>query len=62
MSVLTLQQVADELQVSERTINRYVAQGLIPVIDVGAGTYRKLRVTRADLDAFIEARRVKGNR
>lgn len=47
--LLTLQQAATRLSVTDRTIRNYVARGLIPAQRVGP---KLLRIRQADLDAF----------
>jgi excisionase family DNA binding protein len=51
---LTLEQVANRLQVHVETVRRWVREGELPVLDLGkrAG----YRVQPADLDAYIAAR------
>ena len=51
--VLTLDQVAEQLQVSRRTVNRLVAAGRIRVIRIG----RQPRVTERELDAYLASLR-----
>jgi excisionase family DNA binding protein len=52
---LTLQEVADTLKVSYRTVYRWVTEDTtLPAYQVGAGTWR---VSREDLDKFMEERR-----
>lgn len=50
--VLTLDQVADRLQVSRRTVDYLVRDGLLRPIRVG----RSPRVTARELDAYVAAR------
>jgi excisionase family DNA binding protein len=50
-SVLTIKEVSDFFKVSERTVYRWLADGLITAIRVGNVT----RIRREDLEAFIEA-------
>jgi len=52
----TLDQVAEKLQVSRRTVNRWVAAGTLPVIRLStqAGS---VRVAESDLIKFLDARR-----
>jgi excisionase family DNA binding protein len=53
-SLLTQQQLADELQVSVRTLERWRQEGTGPAfIQVG----RAPRYRRADVDAWLEQRR-----
>ena len=54
--LLTLQQVADRLQVSMSTVRRKVASGELPVVRIG----RNQRVRPADLEAYIKANLEKG--
>lgn len=54
--LLTLQQVADRLQVSMSTAYRLVYAGEIAVVRIG----RNLRVRPEDLEAYIEASREGG--
>ena len=49
--LLTLQQVADRLQVSLSTIRRMVDRGDLPFVKVG----RNIRVRPEDLEAYIAA-------
>lgn len=51
--VLTLDQIAERLQVSRRTVNRLVHDGRIRVVYVG----RLPRVTEREFAAFIAASR-----
>ncbi|MDH3045344.1 helix-turn-helix transcriptional regulator [Gordonia alkanivorans] len=49
---LSLQDVAAELGVSDRTVRRYVANGDLRAIRVSS---RIIRIDPADLDAFLAA-------
>ena len=49
---LTLAEVAVQLDVSHRTVQRYVAEGLLPVTYL-LPKHRKPRIRRSDLDAMI---------
>lgn len=51
---LTPPQVAAELQVSKQTVLRAIHAGLLIAVQLGPQTYR---ITRADLDRYLEARR-----
>jgi len=51
--LLTLDQVADQLQVSRRTVERLVAAGRIRIVRVG----RLIRVTERELEAYVAAQR-----
>ena len=46
---LSLQEAADELGVSTRTVRRYIASGQLPAVRVGA---RLLRVRRDHVEAL----------
>jgi excisionase family DNA binding protein len=48
---MTIKDVSEFFQVSERTVYRWLADGLITAIRVGNVT----RIRREDLNAFIEA-------
>lgn len=51
---LTVQQVAERLQVHEETVRRWIRDGALPVLDLGkkAG----YRISEDDLAAYIAAR------
>ena len=51
--LLTLDQVADRLQVSRRTVERLVAAGRIRIVRIG----RAIRVTERELEAYVAAQR-----
>lgn len=53
-SLLTLEQTAVQLQVSRRSVERYIKAGHLPGIRLGA---RTLRVSQSDLDDFINRMR-----
>ncbi len=48
---LTIPEVAETLQVSQRTVFRWMSEGLLPVVRVGKIT----RIRQADLEAFLQA-------
>lgn len=52
---LTVRQVATELQVDEKTVRRWIAEGVLPAVDLDSrrGGYR---IRHADFTAFIAAR------
>jgi excisionase family DNA binding protein len=54
----TLDQVAEQLQVSRRTINRLAATGALPVIRL-APQSGSVRVAESDLRKFLEERRTR---
>ena len=54
--LLTVQEVAVELRVSRMSVYRWIHAGDLPAARVGASS---IRVSRADLDAFITAARSK---
>jgi excisionase family DNA binding protein len=51
---LTVQQVADVLQVHEETVRRWIREGELPVLDLGRKAGYRIRP--ADLEAYIAAR------
>ena len=52
---LTVEQVADLLQVAQETVRRWIRSGELPVLDLG-GSKTGYRIRRSDLDAFIAER------
>ena len=61
MQLLTIEQVAERLQVEERAVNRLLKLGYLAYIDVCVspkGKKPRKRIREDDLLAFIESRRV----
>jgi excisionase family DNA binding protein len=52
---LTIEQAAGWLQVSTKTIRRYIEAGSLPAVNLGG---RAIRIRRKDLEAWLESRRV----
>jgi excisionase family DNA binding protein len=52
---LTVQEVADVLKVTRKTVYRWIEAGELPVIQVG----REYRITETDLREFVEERRIR---
>lgn len=52
--VMTVDQVAAYLQINRLTVYRYVREGWLPAARIG----KIYRILRADVDRFLEARRV----
>lgn len=52
--LLTLKQIAAELQVTRRTVNRYIESGQLPVIRIST---QNVRVERSDFEKFLRVRR-----
>ncbi len=52
---LTIEQAARWLQVSTKTIRRYIEAGSLPAINLGG---RAIRIRRQDLDAWLQTRRI----
>lgn len=52
--LLTVKQVADILQVHQQTVRDYIRDGKLKCIRLGR---KAIRVSRADLNAFIESRK-----
>jgi excisionase family DNA binding protein len=55
IELLTLDQVAQAMQVSRRTVERLIGSGQIRPVKVG----RQTRVTPSEYDAFISASKVR---
>ena len=53
-TLLTLEQAATRLQVSRRSVERYIKAGLLTVIRLSP---RKRRVSQSDLEDFIDRMR-----
>jgi excisionase family DNA binding protein len=51
---MTVDQVADYLQLNRLTVYRYVREGKIPASKIG----KLYRILRADVDRFLEAQKV----
>lgn len=51
--VYTREQVADILQVSIASVDRYIKENRLPVANLGDG--RTIRITGKDLAAFVES-------
>lgn len=49
----SIPQVADRFQVSEKTVRRWIEQGLLPVHRLG----RQIRISDRDLEIFLSSRR-----
>lgn len=56
MKLLTLREVAEALQVSEKTIRRLVSRG--ELVGFKVGDRGQLRVKSEDLEAYLERQRV----
>ncbi len=52
---LTVEQAAEWLQVSVKTIRRYIEAGSLPAVNLGG---RAVRIRRQDLDAWLLTRRI----
>jgi len=57
MRMLTVKEVARELNVSPPTVYRLINEHKLPAIVVSGVKIRKLRVQQKDLDAYIETHR-----
>jgi excisionase family DNA binding protein len=51
---LTVAEVAELLKLNQQTVRNWIDAGALPAVRVGA---RRVRITRADLDAYLERRR-----
>ncbi len=56
---LTVEQAAEWLQVSVKTIRRYIEGGSLPAFNLGG---RALRIRRQDLESWLQTRRVEPSR
>jgi excisionase family DNA binding protein len=52
----TIAEIAEYLSMTQDTIRRWIKEGQMPAIKLD----RELRVKESDLEAFLEARRIKG--
>ena len=52
--LLTAEQVASRLQLSLRTVRRWIAAGDLPVLRLG----RAVRISEADLELFLRRARI----
>jgi excisionase family DNA binding protein len=57
MELLTVQEVADMMKVSEKTVRRLIKRGNLAAYKIGARG--QLRVNERDLERYLDARRVK---
>jgi len=53
--LLTAGQVADLLQLHERTVQRYAHDGTIPAHRIGKGIRARYRFRRSDIDEYLAA-------
>jgi excisionase family DNA binding protein len=53
----TIDEVAEKLKVSTRTVYRWVESGDLPIIKLTPGDRGNVRVSEHDLREFVEARR-----
>ena len=56
-ALLTINEAAEELRVSRRTIYRYISDGALPTVNIGREKRSRSRIAREALDAFIERSR-----
>jgi excisionase family DNA binding protein len=52
---MTVEQAAEWLQVSTKTIRRYIEGGSLPAVNLGG---RAIRIRRPDLEEWLETRRI----
>lgn len=57
LNLMTVREVAQYLQVSTRTVYRYIAQGKLPTYSIGNST-GTVRIARSDLHALLIRRTV----
>ena len=58
MKYYTARQVADILEVHERSISRWIKEGKLPAVRIG----NRYRVSHEDLERFLEERRTNRKR
>lgn len=56
---LTVEQVAKELQVHKNRVYSWIQAGDLAAIDIGRGGKHNYRISRTDLDAFKQARKIR---
>lgn len=56
---LTVEQIAEELQVNPRSVYKWIQSGELPSMDLGSGGKHIYRVSRTDLDTFKQAHKTK---
>jgi excisionase family DNA binding protein len=52
--VYTVQEIAQNFKVSERTVRNWIESGQLPAFPIGKRGYR---ISKADLQAFIDGRK-----
>jgi len=52
--VYTVQEVAQQMKVSERTVRNWIEREGLPAFPIGKRGYR---ISKSDLDAWVEARK-----
>ncbi|WP_032390926.1 helix-turn-helix domain-containing protein [Rhodococcoides fascians] len=55
---LTVDQVADDLQLSPNTIRNWVRSGKLPAYKLGTGVTAPLRIRQSDVDTLLDAGKV----
>ena len=59
MEFLTLEEVAKELRVHKRTILRWLKSGTLKGYKLGDGKTSKIRISKAELNKFLEKHKTK---
>lgn len=57
-TMLTMREVARILRVRDQAVRSWVISGILPAIDVGAGTRRNIRISPNDIPTLLERLRV----
>lgn len=52
-ALLTINEAAEQLRVSRRTVYRYISDGALPTVNIGREKRSRSRIAREALDAFI---------
>lgn len=56
---LTVEQIAEELQVHPRSVYKWIQTGELPAMDLGSGGKHIYRISRIDLNMFKQTRKTK---
>ncbi len=57
--LMTVDEVAKELRVNSRKVYQLVQSGELVAANIGTGERKIFRITRSDLEAFLQSRRQK---
>ena len=57
--LLTVEQVAKQLKVTTKQVYKLIQDGRLVATDIGGGGRSTYRISRADLNIFLQSRRTK---